>query len=51
MLVPPSEEELAKAFSRLKEGKAAGSNGIMPELVKYGGPDCLDHMLDLFQTV
>ena len=51
MLVPPSDEELSKALSSLKEGRAAGDNGIMPELVKCGGVDCFEHMLDLFQAV
>ena len=33
---PPSIAELKVAISRLKLNKNAGTNGIFPELLKYG---------------
>lgn len=43
MLVPPSDKELSKVLSRLKEGRSAGDNEIMPELMKCGGADYFEH--------
>ena len=34
MSVPPSEEELERAVSKLRSGKASGETGILPEMVK-----------------
>ena len=36
MAEPPSEEELVKAVSSLKNGKTGGESGILPEMVKAG---------------
>ena len=34
----PTEEEVTKAIDELQSGKAAGSDGIPPEVFKAGGP-------------
>ena len=34
MAEPPSEEELVKAVSSLKNGKTGGESGILPEMIK-----------------
>nr|XP_054757380.1 uncharacterized protein LOC129263494 [Lytechinus pictus] len=36
--VPPSLQELTKAIDQMKSGKAAGVDGIPPEIWKCGGP-------------
>nr|XP_054774768.1 uncharacterized protein LOC129282940 [Lytechinus pictus] len=36
--VPPSLQELTKAIEQMKSGKAAGVDGIPPEIWKCGGP-------------
>ena len=36
---PPTGDEILAALLRIKVGKAAGSNGLLPDIVKYcGGP-------------
>ena len=48
----PSSEELKEAISKIKNGKAGGSSGILPEMVKVAcqDPDFLDLLLDLVHT-
>lgn len=48
---PPSEEELARALSKLKRRKAGGKTEISPELILEGGPLVMDRLLKLFQKV
>ena len=48
---PPDDEELFLALGKLKGRKAAGGNGILPEMIKCGGTECFEHMLELFQEV
>ena len=40
MMVPPSSVELCRTLGKLKGRKAAGENGILPEMVKCGGVEC-----------
>ena len=49
--LPPSEEEVQKAFGALKCGKASGKNGLTPELVKHVGRGFADHIQELFKAV
>ena len=45
--------ELTNALKKLKNGKAGGSSGILPEMVKVGGcrRECLEMLLGLIHTV
>ena len=49
----PNMDELTSAIGRLKNGKAGGLSGILPEMVKAAccGEDFLDLLLDLVQMV
>ena len=49
--VPPTEDEVLEALGKLKGKKAAGKNGILPEMVKGCGGWMMDYILDLFSTV
>ena len=49
--VPPTEDEVLEALGKLKEKKAAGKNGILPEMVKGCGGWMMEYILDLFSTV
>ncbi len=51
LMVPPTEEEVIAALGRLQINKAAGKNGILPEMVKGCGGEMLEHFIDLFSTV
>ena len=48
MADPPTFEELEKAISKLRTGKAAGLSGILPEMVKAacGNADFFNHLLE-----
>ena len=48
----PSMEELVRAIGKLKNGKAGGSSGIWPELLKVAcqNPGFMDRLLDLVHT-
>ena len=48
----PSMEELVGAVGKLKNGKAGGSSGIRPEMVKVAcqDPSFVDRLLDLVHT-
>ncbi len=45
---PPSMRELTKAIKQLKSGKAAGVDGIPPEIWKIGGSALHRKLLELF---
>ncbi len=45
------KEELITALSKLKNGKAGGKTGILPELVSCGGACLMDRLLVLMQDV
>ena len=46
-----SEEEVWRAVSRLKGGKAPGMCGIMPEMLKAGGEVVIEWLVKLFNEV
>ena len=48
---PPTLEELMKALSKLKRGKAGGKTGILPELLIYGGAEVHDRLLQIMEDV
>ena len=37
--MPPTEEELMQALTKLKMRKAGGESGVFPELILQGGVD------------
>ena len=47
----PSATDVRKALSKLKNGKAAGSCGILPEMLKYGCSDFVGLLKDLLNEV
>jgi hypothetical protein len=49
--VTPSQEELINAMTKLKQGKAGGKTGILPELLIYGGPLLFNRLLQLMKDV
>ena len=51
MCDPPTSEEVMTALSRIKPGKVAGSNGLLPDIVKCCGGPLLDIIISLFSTV
>ena len=51
MCDPPTSDEVVATLSRIKVGKAAGSNGILPDIVKCCGGPLLDFIVLLFGTV
>ena len=47
----PSKEELKTAMQCWKLGKAGGKNGIMPELVAFGGEELQERLLQVISDV
>lgn len=47
--LPPSEEELMEAMSKMKKCKAGGKSGILSELITYRGPELQDRFLKLME--
>ena len=45
------EEDVEWAINKLRLGKAAGRDGIAPELVRFGGPELQKALQSLFQKV
>lgn len=48
---PLSEEELFEALCKMKMRKAGGKSGILPELVRHGGPELWDRILKPMKQV
>ena len=46
-----TREEVAKAVKRLQNGKAAGENRVVAELLKSGGETVIDCLTELMQEV
>ena len=48
----PTMDELTSAIGKLKNGKAGGASGVLPEMVKAGGSEdaFLEKLLNLVQT-
>ena len=44
-------EDVKKALRKLKNNKAAGTDGICPELIKYGGNVLLNRMYELVRQI
>ena len=51
MCNPPTGDEVLAALSRIKVGKAAGSNGLLPDIVKCCGGPLLDFIVSMFGAV
>ena len=49
--MPPTEEELMQALTKLKMRKAGGKSDVLPELIHHGGVDLWDRMLEVMQKV
>jgi len=47
---PPTLEEVADAVKSLKNGKAAGADGIPSEVFKFGGPSIVQALHTLFKN-
>ena len=47
----PTMMELSRAVRRLRNDKAGGKSGILPELLKCGSASFLEYLLDLLHTV
>ncbi|CAH1239246.1 OIT3 [Branchiostoma lanceolatum] len=48
---PPTDDEISKAVRQLKNGKAAGYDGIPPELLKKGGECIISWLQRLFSAI
>ena len=48
LAVPPSLKEIKESIKQLTAGKAAGADGIPPEIYKHGGPAIAEQLLKLF---
>ena len=48
---PPSTAEIATAINALRAGKAAGEDGLAPELYRNGGATLLDRLATLLRTI
>lgn len=46
-----SEEEVVAAIKNLNNKKAGGMDGVIPEMLKYGGPDVVNFLTKLFNKV
>ena len=53
MAEPPSKEELESALGKLKNGRAGGESGILPEILKAAceGKEVLELLLELAKDV
>ena len=47
----PSQDELVRAIASLQNSKAPGESGILPEMVRHGGPKFLTAFLSLVHRV
>ena len=46
-----SHTEVATVISKLKRGKASGTDCILPEMLKHGGPSVIDFLTTLFNHI
>jgi hypothetical protein len=44
-------EDVKKTMRNLKNNKAAGTDGIRPDLIKYGGNKLLNRMYELVRQI
>ena len=49
LAIPPSLKEIEESIKQLSAGKAAGADGIPPDVYKYGGPMIAEQLLKLFK--
>ena len=48
LAVPPSLKEIRDSIKQMTAGKAAGADGIPPDIYKHGGPTVPEQLLKLF---
>ena len=51
LLEPPDNAEVARAIGQLSSGKAAGADGLPPELFKIDCPTLMDKLTKLFCNI
>nr|VZI00951.1 unnamed protein product [Spirometra erinaceieuropaei] len=51
LVLPPFLQETIRAVQQLSSGKAPGSDAILAEVYKHGGPQLMDHLTALFQEM
>ena len=51
MMVPPTEDKVMRALSKLRRNKARSKNGILPEMLKSCGGVLFVFIMDLFGKV
>ena len=49
--VPPNIEEIGKVIDQLNNGTAVGTDGIIPELYKWGGTELCRKVCDCFRNI
>jgi len=51
LMLPPDRNEVQRAINQMYSGKAPGSDGLPPELFNSGGPDIIDNLVALHQSI
>ena len=50
-MLPPDRNEAHRAINQMSSGKASGSDRLPPELFKSGGPDIINKLVTLYQSI
>jgi len=50
-MLPPDRNKVQRAINQMSSGKAPGSDGLPLELFKSGGPDIIDKLVALYQSI
>ena len=51
LMQPPYSSEVLRAINQMSSGKAPGPDGLPPELFKSGGPDIVNKLVTLYQSI
>ena len=51
LMEPLDISEVHRAVNQMASGKALGSDGLLPELFKSGGPAIIDKLLSLYTSI